>query len=549
MKSTTALLLFTLLFGGTAPGLAAPAERVLINDVSRLNSTYVHAMVHVNGIEDLQAALADARKHQMKVSIAGKRHSMGGHAFYKDAVVLDMTSFNKVLAVDPAAKTITVQSGATWGEVIKAANEHGLAVEVMQAYAAFTIGGSMSVNVHESDPRFGPLIETVKSFHLLLADGSIVHVSRTENAEVFGLVIGGYGLLGIILDAELQLTEDHVYRKDEKVIDYNDYASLFQRAKSDPSVENIFARLSIVPNDSLLRQVVVTTYRDSQVSAARYRDLEPSRYVGLKQYLFGLSRRYGWGKRFRWYLQREHSNWFEPTLISRNNLMNADLSYLAYSSGKDTDILQEYFVPAERLPAFLDDLRKVIQEHQLNLLSATIRYVSRNDESVLSYSRTGASFGVVLYFNVGLSDEEQAAAARWTRTLIDRTVEKGGTYYLPYRPYATREQFLAAYPRAGYFYQKKMQYDPQEAFVNNFYTTYVRPLDRDFSGKPVLFPSLPFPANLGLRRGLDVHWELPEAEHSACRDRRAEAGLRLHGAPPRVGPGQRRAGPCQAGGL
>jgi decaprenylphospho-beta-D-ribofuranose 2-oxidase len=476
-RNGIALALALLLLKGAAmPGFAGSADRVLINDVSRLNPTYVHAVVRENEIEGLQAALADAREHNLKVSIAGKRHSMGGHAFYENAVVLDMTSFDKVLAVDQAAKTITVQSGATWGEVIKAANERDLAVEVMQAYSGFTIGGSMSVNVHESDPRFGPLIETVRSFRLLLADGSVVRVSRTENAELFGLVIGGYGLFGIILDVDLGLTENHIYQKDERVIGYRDYSSFFESARRDPSVENIFARLSIVPNDSLLHEVVVTTYRVSQVPPAPYRELAPSRYVGLKRFLFGMSRKHRWGKRFRWYLQKEHSDWFESSLISRNNLMNSDLGFLAYSSPKDTDILQEYFVPVERLSEFLDDLREVVERHQLNLLSATIRYVPRNEESVLSYSGAEASFGVVLYFNVGLGNEEQAETARWTRTLIDRAVQLGGTYYLPYRPYATREQFLAAYPRAQRFLEKKLQYDPQELFVNTFYGTYIRPV-------------------------------------------------------------------------
>lgn len=475
MKKTLILLLSLLLFvGPAAPVQAAPPERVLIDDVSRLNPTQVRAVAQARSVEDLQAALADARANQLKVSIAGRRHSMGGHAFYQNAVVLDMTSFNKVLAVDPAAKTITVQSGATWGEVIQAANEHDLAVGVMQAYAGFTIGGSLSVNVHESDPRFGPLIETVRSFRLLLADGSIVRVSRTENAELFGLVIGGYGLFGIILDADLALTENHVYQKDERVIDYRDYGSFFQGALGDPTVENVFARLSITPNRSLLREVVVTTYRTTSIAPEPYRALAPSGSVGLKRFFFGLSRSYGWGKRFRWYLQKKHSDRFEPRQISRNNLMNADLSYLAYSSKADTDILQEYFVPLERLAELLDDLRGVVEENRLNLLSATIRYVPRNDESVLSYSGREASFGVVLYFNVGLGKEAQAETSRWTRTLLDRALEMGGTYYLPYRPYATRDQFLAAYPRAGYFYEKKLQYDPQEIFVNNFYQSYVR---------------------------------------------------------------------------
>jgi FAD/FMN-containing dehydrogenase len=81
----------------------------------------------------------------------------------------------------------------------------------------------------------------------------------------------------------------------------------------------------------------------------------------------------------------------------------------------------------------------------------------------------------VLYFNVGLDGEAQAAAARWTRELLDHALEMGGSYYLPYLPYATREQFTAAYPRAQQFYEKKLELDPQEIFVNQFYQGYLRP--------------------------------------------------------------------------
>jgi decaprenylphospho-beta-D-ribofuranose 2-oxidase len=155
--------------------------------------------------------------------------------------------------------------------------------------------------------------------------------------------------------------------------------------------------------------------------------------------------------------------------------MSSDLSFLAYGAAGDTDILQEYFVSVASLPGFLDDLREVVERNRVNLLSATIRYVPRSLESVLSYSRPEASFGVVLYLNVGRGTAQQAETARWTRQLVDRALEKGGTYYLPYRPYATREQFLAAYPRAPELLAKKLRYDPQELFVNTFYRTYLRP--------------------------------------------------------------------------
>ena len=447
------------------------ADDVLVNDVSRLNPTYVERVVEGREVEGLQETLALAREQGLKVGIAGKRHSMGGHAFYPDGVVLDMTTFNKVLAVDPANRTATVQSGALWKDVIEAVNPHGLAVGVMQGYNGFTVGGSLSVNVHESDPNHGPIVGTVESFRLLLANGTVVHVSREENAELFRLVIGGYGLFGVILDVTLRLEDDVVYQKRERVMQVEEYLDYFRgRVGQEPPVGQIFARLSIARDGTLLRELVVTTYERADDQGAATRELQPHS-VGLKKLVFGISRMSDWGKELRWRLQKEQSDLVDPPFVSRNNLMNQDAAFLDYAARRDTDILQEYFVPVERMPAFVDDLRALVREKDLNLLSATIRYLPADDASMMSYSPR-ESFGLVLYFNVGTSPSDQEEVRAWTRRLVDAALEEGGTYYLPYAPYATKEQMRQAYPQADLFFAKKREHDPDLLFQSRFYADY-----------------------------------------------------------------------------
>ncbi len=65
----------------------------------------------------------------------------------------------------------------------------------MQSQNIFTVGGSISVNVHGRDIRYGSLMDTVKSMRLLQADGSIIEISRTKHPELFSLVNGGYGVI------------------------------------------------------------------------------------------------------------------------------------------------------------------------------------------------------------------------------------------------------------------------------------------------------------------------------------------------------------------
>lgn len=445
-------------------------QGLLINDVSRLNPTYVKEIVKNNETEGLIETLSRAREENLNVSIAGKRHSMGGHAFYPGAVVLDMTSFNKILSVDLNEKTVTVQSGATWKKVIEAVNPYNLSVKVMQAYNGFTIGGSISVNVHESDPNYGQLIETVKSFRLLLANGTIVNVNRT-NSELFGLVIGGYGLFGVILDVDLLLTDNKIYEKREIMLDYRDYNEFFFEARKNQNIGSLFARLSIARDESLLKDMVVTIYETSNEKNENYLILENASSGFVKKFVFGLSRKYDLGKSLRWYLQKEKSDLTDPPIISRNNLMNGDLSFLEYHSSRDTDILEEYFIPVDHLPDFIDDLREITEREDLNLLSATIRYLPPNNESLLSYS-TKESFGIVLYFNVGLSEKKQKKVEMWTMELIDSSLSYGGSYYLPYGLYASSEQIREAYPKLDEFFEKKKQYDPNEIFMNNFYANY-----------------------------------------------------------------------------
>jgi FAD/FMN-containing dehydrogenase len=89
----------------------------------------------------------------------------------------------------------------------------------MQSTDIFTVGGSIAVNAHGMDHRAGAVGKTIRSMRVMLADGSIQRVSRTENPELFNLVVGGYGLFGIVLDVQLDITDNEIYETSRDVID------------------------------------------------------------------------------------------------------------------------------------------------------------------------------------------------------------------------------------------------------------------------------------------------------------------------------------------
>src|SRR5258706_2922860 len=87
-----------------------------INDASCLNKTEIYGVVEVHSIDDIARTLSFARDNKLSITTAGVRHSMGGQAFRKGGIVLDMRGFNKI-ALNEATRSITGQPGATWHEI------------------------------------------------------------------------------------------------------------------------------------------------------------------------------------------------------------------------------------------------------------------------------------------------------------------------------------------------------------------------------------------------------------------------------------------------
>jgi hypothetical protein len=128
-----------------------------INDASCLNRTFVLGLVQVATVDDVRNALQFARESRVKVSIAGVRHSMGGHAFARNAIVLDMTRFNR-MSLDAEQRVLIVQAGATWHDIQTYLHPR-FAVKAMQSTDIFTVGGSISVNAH-GEGAFLPAVPT-----------------------------------------------------------------------------------------------------------------------------------------------------------------------------------------------------------------------------------------------------------------------------------------------------------------------------------------------------------------------------------------------------
>ncbi|CAM3194242.1 FAD-binding oxidoreductase [Paenibacillus lupini] len=452
---------------------AADQDPYLMTDYSRLHPVKVERVVQGKEEEQLIHLLKDAREHHLKVSIAGQRHSQGGHTYYKDGIVVDMTSYNRILSIDPKGKKITVQAGATWEDIQNAVNRYGLAIRTMQSQNTFTVGGSISVNAHGRDIRNGSMIKSVESFRLLMADGEIKQVSRSENAELFPLALGGYGLFGIILDVTLLLDDDELYSSTTETMPTVDYVHYFlAKVRTDPDIRMHIARLSVAPDRFLTKMFAKNYTLDRTEPLEEHNKLiirEP--LVAPGKLLFQFNRSFDWGKSLIWDLQTKYFTEQSGELISRNNAMRAAWQFMEYDEPGSSDLLQEYFIPVQEFESFVKAMGTIVQAENLNLLNVTVRFVNQDDEAVLSYAKEDM-FALVCLFNVPLSSKGQKHMEQSVQQIIDAAIKRGGTYYLPYAGYPSLMQFQKAYPNYKLFFQEKLKYDPGGLFMNTFYEQY-----------------------------------------------------------------------------
>lgn len=472
-KTFTWILLFALyvcLFGGSLHLYQTDLSHPEVEDKGRLLPVKVKSIEQATGKRDLRQII----EKNGKISIAGMQHSQGGHTYYPNAVMIDMKKYNKILDLDREDKTITVQSGATWDDIQRHINPSGLAVKVMQSQNIFTVGGSLSVNVHGRDIRNDALIDTVESFRLMNTNGRIVNVSRTENAELFPLVIGGYGLFGIILDVTLKLTDDELYKIRMKTINYKEYPAYFEtEVKNDSQVRMHMSRISVAP-DTLLKEMYITDYvmAPDQNKLKDFNKLKEENIIALPKFFLGLSRHSDWGKDLFWTTQKSYAKNTDGRLETRNNVMRSDSLFMEYDHPKKTEVLQEYFVPVNEFADYIDGLRNILEEEEdFNLLNITVRYVEKNDHAVMSFSKDDM-FALVLLINQGTSQDDIQNTEQVINDMLNLTLQHNGSYYLPYYSYPTKQQFKQAYPRSDEFFRMKRKYDPEERFQSLFYEEY-----------------------------------------------------------------------------
>ncbi len=468
---------------------AAPAWAqdggVVVNDIhSQLNPTRVREIVSVESAAQIERAVKRAAAAGQAVSIAGGRHAMGAQQFGSESVLVDLTKFNKVRSLNHTEGLVEVDAGIMWPALVdyllkvQADRPRQWGIRQKQTGAdRLTIGGALAANVHGRGLKMKPFIDDVESFDIIDGRGERRTCSRTENAELFRLAIGGYGLFGIVSSVTLRLSPRQKIQRVVEVRDIDGLPAAFDERIAEGYAFGDFQFSVDERSGDFLRKGVFSCYRpvDPKTPVPNgQRELVDEDWHALLL-LAHNDKASAFDRYSKYYLSTSGQIYWSDTHQMSTYLDNYHLKLDTQLGARDraTEMITEIYVPRRDLPSFMSEVAGTFRGNGVPIVYGTVRLIEQDDESFLAWAKQPYAC-IIFNLHTVHTEEGIARAGQAFRDLIDIGLKRTGRYYLTYHRHARRDQVEACYPQLPDFLRLKRTYDPHERFQSDWYRHYRR---------------------------------------------------------------------------
>jgi decaprenylphospho-beta-D-ribofuranose 2-oxidase len=436
-------------------------------------------------IDQCREALRYCRSHDMTVCARGAGRNYGDLALNDGQCVLDMSLMNEVLDFDEERRQVTVEAGTRLIDIYQKVHHRLLTLPASPTESHSSVAGAICANVNGKDAwRRGSFAHQIVSMKLMLASGEIIEVDRSH--ELFNAVVGGIGLLGVIVEATLQLQP---------------IPSPFVEINRIPAanVDELLEKLAEVEQTHDAAVVWVDAYAGgkrtgrSVIHAARWIDRDDTE-AERREYLEGGYKRLDDHRRLGLALHEKLGPFLslmlhlQRPLVHLFNRLYYAASCLTYKTGRSSNselflrfsFEASFTVPPAHLvcgprgyTVQLTFPRTSAREAMVELLGicrtspsppvTTILRAHKKDDGLLSFSEDGYS----LNFEFHPKKRNEAASREAVDRLIEATIKRGGKIHLAKDQVLRPEQFYRVYPRYTELLEIKKRVDPEGLFTSD----------------------------------------------------------------------------------
>ncbi|KAF9699089.1 hypothetical protein EKO04_003319 [Ascochyta lentis] len=400
------------------------------------------------------------------------------HASFDPSAIIDVSSFNNILSIDASTQTALVEPNVPMDALVAATTTQGFLPPVVMEFPGITVGGGFVGTAGESSSfKYGFFDRTVVRAEVVLADGSLVSCSSTENAELFDGLRGSFGTLGVLALVEIRL----VPLKSWVEVTYyptksaGEAMKVLQRETGRDSNDYVDGVLFAKKNGVVISGRLVAEPSSPRIPVRRFSrpwdewfwiharsltsSLEPTtELVPIEDYLFRYDRGAFWMGMYAyhhffvpfWYIFRVLLDYFMHTRIMYHAL---------HASGyTDRYIIQDIAFPAGNAEAFVNYIDQKFGIYPLWLCplrkdGRVSMGHPRQFEGPVSGKAQSSGVYEGEYINVGVwgpYPSSETEYVRANRQLEKKTTELGGLKWLYSRVFYTEDEWWQLYDKEAY---------------------------------------------------------------------------------------------------
>lgn len=436
-------------------------------------------------LEQCREALAYFRRHGMTICARGAGRGYGDLALNDGNALLDMSRMNKIIEFDEARATIKVEAGTRLIDIYRHVHHRLLTLPASPTESHSSVAGAICANVNGKDAWLqGSFGHQVVTMTLLLANGEIEVIDRQH--KLFNAVVGGIGLLGIIVDATLQLkriTSPFVEINRIPAANVDELLETMNRVEKSHDAAVVWVD-AYARGRSVGRSVVHAAkwikHDDTEAERREYLNAGFERLE--KHRRFGLALHTTFGPVLSLMLQAQRLMMFSfnrlyygmSKLLWRMDRSSNSELFLRFSFEASFTVPPAHLVcgprgytlqvtfPRSDARAAIVELLEICRSSPCPPVTTILR-AHKRDDSLLSFSEDGYS----LNFEFHPKKRHEAASREAIDRLIDATARRGGKVHLAKDQVLTPEQFYKVYPRYKDLLAYKRELDPENLFTSD----------------------------------------------------------------------------------
>jgi len=436
-------------------------------------------------VDECRAALAYCQSHGLKICPRGAGRSYGDEALNDGQALLDVSAMNRVIDFDEQKAQITVEAGMRLIDIFEHIHYRQLTLASSPTESHSSVSGAISANVNGKDGwKQGSFSRQVVRLSLLTAGGEIIEIDRTH--ELFNAVVSGIGMLGIILDATLQLKPilspylgvntfpasdvDELLETLNKVEETHDVmvAWVDAYASGNRTGRSVIHAAKWIEDDA-------TESERKALLAKAYKQLDNHRRLGL-----ALHEIFGPLISLALYAQKPMLHVFNRLYYAMNRFVSRagrpakKELFLKFSFAASFTVPPAHLVCGPRgYTIQLTFPRTSAREAIVELLGicqtspcppvTTILRAHKADDGLLSFSEDGYS----LNFEFHPKKHNEARSRAVIDRIIEATAKRGGKIHLAKDQVLNPAQFASIYPRYWELLDIKKRLDPDGLFTSD----------------------------------------------------------------------------------